>query len=416
MKNVLFILSGNLSTTPRAVKAIQTLPAGVNCEVVMVNRSKLWKDKDVDIINDLNVKVNYLELGRSPLVPWIKATFYQKLATILYKFKKDSVWINGFASNKSAIILHQFLKKQEYSHIDLIMGHSGGSMFPGYMLSQIIKAPFLFDVEDYHPGESISSDAINEKQRREDLMKFILPKANAITYASPLIGEYTLKLIGGHHCHELVLNGFKEKEFIAPKEKGENDRLKLVWFSQKVGYGRGLENLFEALLGLKSLGANSIKLVLIGEMDDVFFDEKIKPNLNIFKENNVEIECFPALPQPQLHNLLSTFDVGLALEFNEADFNRELCLTNKIITYAQAGLYIFATNTKAQVQFIEKDKNLGIICNQTTFGVQKSLKKLINNEMEIRSLAVERFRLGKKFSWEQESKKLENMWNQLLKK
>ena len=416
MKHVLFILSGNLSTTPRAVKAIQTLPKGVHCEVVMVNRNRLWKDKDQDIIKDLKIKANYVELGRSPLIAWIKATFYQKLSTFLYKFKKNSVWINGHASNKSSIVLHQFLKNKDYSHIDLIMGHSAGSMFPAYMLSDKIKVPYVFDVEDYHPGESISYDAIHEKQRRESLMKFILPKADAITYASPLIGEYTLKLIGEHNCHELILNGFKSEEFIVPKQKDQNESLNLVWFSQKVSFGRGLENLFEALLSLKPSSFNRFKLSLIGEMDQIFFKKEIEPNLNLFKENNVEIECVSALPQTQLHNLMSTFDIGLALEFNDTDLNRELCLTNKIITYAQAGLFILATDTKAQVQFIEKDKGLGIICDQTTSGVQNGLLRLIKNSTEIRSLASNRFLLGKTFSWEQESKKIEKIWNQILQK
>jgi hypothetical protein len=138
-------------------------------------------------------------------------------------------------------------------------------------------------------------------------------------------------------------------------------------------------------------------------MDAAFFDEWIKPNLHF-------IEHKPPMPQTDLHHSLKDFDIGLALEVDAADLNRGLALTNKIFVYAQAGLYILATDTKAQTQFIDKNNCLGEICKQQTEDFVIQIGSIISDIQIIRDHKANRFEYAQRFSWEEESQKLPHVW------
>jgi hypothetical protein len=119
------------------------------------------------------------------------------------------------------------------------------------------------------------------------------------------------------------------------------------------------------------------------------------------------------MSQKELHHALSTFDAGLAVDVSNDDYNRELAITNKILAYFQAGLYILATNTRAQDQFIKQHPMHGIISEQSGTSVQQSLKKIGFDIEMIRSQRQLRFRNASLFSWEKESAILKKEWRKL---
>ncbi|CDF80630.1 glycosyltransferase (GTnc) [Formosa agariphila KMM 3901] len=418
-KKVLFILSGNLSTTPRALKSILSMKDDYHCDTLLVNRMKSWKDKDFDIIKSNNLNVTTLELGRDPFFNWFKSTILEKGAKLIYKKANKNISVNAYASNKAAIILKTHLSTLNLSDVDLVIGHSEGSMYPCWYVNKKWSIPFVFDVEDFHPGETISVDTINEKNRREYLMKTILPEASGLIFASPLIGKYTLDLIGDHPNSDVILNGFNDTEFKLTNNKVHfdevGDSLRFVWFSQKIGYGRGLEELFEALSKIL-LNSHQVKLdlTLIGELDEKFNTDIIQNFQKKLGNSEIKVNVESSLPQKELHERLSRFDVGLALEFNSSDLNRQICLTNKIITYAQAGLFILATDTKAQKQFLHEFTELGALCGQTVNEIENSILELLERNDEIKREKEQRFEIGKQLSWNTEEKKLRRLWKKIL--
>ena len=421
MKRLLFILSGNLSTTPRAQKVINLLKKDFICEIVLVSRTSSWEQKDKLLLEELSLRAISLSLGRTPFFPWLKTTIKEKISCFIYPFlsffkmegdappssqyirsgcdgaqpsrcnlaSRMNIDISAHASDKASTILWGLLKKRNPLKYDLILGHGYGALYPIWKLSSKTGVPFVFDIEDYHPGELIRRDAIDEKKRREFILKKLLPCAKMIISSSPMIAGKINELIGGHRNHLVVLNSFPAAEFKVP-EKNEG-KLRLVWFSQKVTFGRGLEMLFEAVKDI----INDISITIIGDIDPVFFSDI---NLEI-KE---KISFLSAMPQKKLHVFLSEFDIGLALELDSADENRRYCLTNKILVYAQAGLYILATDTPAQKLFIQEDAQRGIICEQTSESIAKALKDFINLK-DLRSKSQNRYEKSKCLSWEKES-------------
>ena len=402
MKRLLFILSGNLSTTPRAQKIINLLKDDFICEIALVSRTPAWKDKDKLLLTELSLSAISLSLCRKPFVPWLIATLKEKVSGLLYPLFNKNIDISSYASNKSSIILWDYLKKQNKSRYDLILGFGAGALYPSWKLSCKLGIPFAFDIEDYHPGELIRKDVKNERKRREFLLKRLLPFVSMIISSSPMIADKINELIGGHRNHIVTLNSFPSDEFKAPERK--EGKLKLVWFSQKVTFGRGLEMLFEAV---KDSFAD-ISLTIIGEMDLLF-----KSTLNPEIIENVTF--LPSIPQKKLHSSLAEFDVGLALELDSADENRHYCLTNKILAYAQAGLYILATDTPAQKLFIQEDSKRGIICRQSSENIAEALKILVEAKERVRANAYDRYMKAKNLSCENNSIELNKAFMDLGK-
>ena len=117
--------------------------------------------------------------------------------------------------------------------------------------------------------------------------------------------------------------------------------LRVYWFSQTIGPGRGLE---EAIAGFGRAGICA-ELTLRGQPHDGYLDglEKLAaaqaPNLRLVYE--------PPAPPDAMVDLARFHDVGLALEYGRP-LHRALCLTNKVFTYMLAGLAIIGFDTPGQ--------------------------------------------------------------------
>jgi len=399
MKKILYILSGNLSTTPRALQSIKTAMEFYRVDILSINRNQLWNAIDEKLVYENNLNYQTISLQRKPFLPWLISTFYHKICGFIYPLFSKNIKISAYASAKTMYLLEKELKKNKEKY-DLIIAHSYSSLYPAYQFAKKNNTPFAFDIEDYHPGENCTSD---EKKRREFLMKKILPKAAYLTYASPLIGRYSLELLANNNIpkNELINNCFSQTEFQFKESVG--DKIKLVWFSQNIASGRGLELVIPALAPYK----NHIELTLIGNLYADFYQEFLSAYIDFIKIEK-------PFNQKELNLKLSEFDIGLAIELKTSDFNRDICLTNKIFAYAQSGIYILATNTTAQKEFIAAHQQLGILSGQTAQEMETTIAKMIKEIDTLRSEKKSRYEYAKKLAWENESQKLLGMWRKLF--
>lgn len=421
-KKILFLTSANLSTNPRLVKEIDFLSIDHSITVILFKLGN-WSDKmDLKMREDRpSILFIELDVTRERFFYWLFWSLIQKVSQIIWPLFKKSLFISAIANTRRSIMLLE--KCKSFPKPDLIISHNLGALYPAYGLSKKWNIPFIFDVEDYHPGEQINIDTSNEISRREILMKTILQHATALTSASPLIGEITLKLIGGHHNHRVIINSFLQNEFKIPKYDN-SEFLKFVWFSQNVSFGRGLEQFFEALQiviqkeeNVKKLRTNNVKRIvftIIGNLDASFNSRVLESFLKsvVSSTSLIELVSISPLTQKELHVELGNHDIGLALEFNSTDLNRNICLTNKIISYSQAGLYILATNTAAQFEFINDNPLRGVICGQSSTEIADVLTDF--NLDDIRRGKVNRFENGKLLAWEEEGIKIKSLIENIL--
>jgi glycosyltransferase involved in cell wall biosynthesis len=129
-----------------------------------------------------------------------------------------------------------------------------------------------------------------------------------------------------------------------PEVRTANKKLRLHWFGKTIGSGRGLEDAVEAA-GI--LGDN-VELILRGSWA-AGFEHELQA---LARRNNVNLIICPPVDHDDLINTMEQFDVGLALE-RPHHGNYSLALTNKIGSYALAGLAIAATDTPGHREFLE---------------------------------------------------------------
>jgi hypothetical protein len=401
-KNILFISTMNLSANPRILKEIKLADSlKYNIHFLGFHLGN-WSDElDKDIRKRFpSLTCRYMDATRKNYLKWLRQTLGERLNRIIWNFKKDNLFLSASASTKRTYSLLNFSKKIKHGEFDLVIGHTLGAFYPAFVAAERAGCPFAFDMEDYHPGELIENGEKDEIMRRELIMKRLLPKALYVSASSPLIAHFTKKLCTLSEKNMIpVLNYFSVTEFKTPLIQNSK-KIKLIWFSQFISAGRGLE----IVLSQWNLIADDFELTLIGSRD-MSFPEKIPEGIHIIQP----------LSQMELHEQLGQYDVGLALDLSSRDFNRDIALTNKILAYYQAGLYILATDTAAQRDFIMQHPGSGELFLQN--DPASFLSVIINireNIGYIRSCSVHRYRQATEDNWERESDKLKVNWEQLL--
>ena len=391
-KKVLFITSTNLGANPRLLKEMRLmLEQGYEVTGMLFHFNNWSSARDNELRASLK-EVRFIQLSalRVPFIPWLFSSLLEKGFRLLPVAVLNHSMLSSAVSKRSYLLI-QAIKKMNES-FDWVIAHNPATFYPALMASRKFKASLGIDVEDYHPGETNDPKAATIMKK---LMQLVLPGAAYCSYASPLIMEEVKKDVKGLKNNQLViLNGFNGDEFIKPIPV-EKEAIQLVWFSQNIDVNRGLENVIPVVNELYPL----VELHLIGNLKPAFE--------TAYLQNKTGIIIHPSKSQKELHQFLSTCDVGLALEPGK-DLNNQLAISNKLIASVQAGLYIFAFDTPAQTNFLKKnDLQCQIIGNEKNL-ICEALVKLDKNE--IRKGRENRFIQGRLFDWHKMAAPLIQVW------
>jgi glycosyltransferase involved in cell wall biosynthesis len=158
-----------------------------------------------------------------------------------------------------------------------------------------------------------------------------------LTAGSPLIGDaYSAKYrVKATPIHNTFSRAFAD---IDDRTVGP---LRLYWFSQTIGAGRGLESAVTAL-GLSGIRA---ELHLRGRPVAAALERLLALQKSAAPHAAIVVHD-PASPDDMVR-LAGTYDVGLSSE-ETAVPNHRLCLGNKIFTYLAAGVPVALSRTPAQ--------------------------------------------------------------------
>jgi hypothetical protein len=218
-----------------------------------------------------------------------------------------------------------------------------------------------------------------------------------VSFASPLIMQAVKRDLNKNLLNSFtILNYFPADEFKEPLQLNYGP-VKLVWFSQNINGGRGLE----FILPFVQQQINSVELHLIGNLNADFYNRSLSQIPNIV--------IHPAMAQKALHQQLADFDIGLALE-PAKDENNELAISNKMLAYLQAGLFVVASDTRAQESYLNKMPD-----NGTCFNIKKNdadivLKKILGEIDTIRGQRITRYKSFQNQNWEHVSAQLLKAW------
>jgi glycosyltransferase involved in cell wall biosynthesis len=121
------------------------------------------------------------------------------------------------------------------------------------------------------------------------------------------------------------------------------------------------------------------------------------------------------VPEGEIFRLASTCDIGMASETG-TPYNRDICLTNKIFTYIQSGLFVIASDTTAQKEYISNNPSVGRVYHK---GNSASLASILNyyadNRKELEASKQSNYDLGQShINWETEQEKYIDCINALF--
>ena len=392
MSKILFLTTHSLASNPRIVKEIKlAVDNGFKVQVscfIFRNWSFDLNEKLLLEFKQRGVDFNCIEAGKEGGASWLmsvlKEKFYRGISQLF--FLKSSV-LSIAVSRRSNELLKSVNKIKD---ADWVIGHNPGALWATSFAGKKLHCKTGFDVEDYHPGEGNDK---NLQRLTKNLMQQVLPNMDYVSFASPLImGEIKKDISYNGDNWFTILNYFPASEFVLPETQLPG-LLKLVWFSQNINSGRGLELILPAIRS--NLG--KVELHLYGNINEDFKKQNLDGMNNVF--------FYEPITQTLLHQNLSTYDVGLALDI-PTDVNRNLVITNKLLAYLQAGLYVVASGTKSQKSFMKDFPDMGICFNYKKNDLNVILENVLNRRDIIRSNRKKRYDNFKHHTWETESKKL----------
>ena len=404
-RHILFVTSTNLSTNPRCFKEIQlAVQNGFRASLLAFSLPGWSKKFESGYIAELGLEdFTYLSAERRPFFPWLISSLLEKASKIIYKIGIRPASVVAIALSKRAWLMNRFLKKYQ-GKPDLVIAHNPPAFYPVAQFAKRTGVKYAIDVEDYHPGEGTDRDI---HQYMILMMKKSFPHASYISFAAPLIQKKLIALLRDYVPNVNYLltvnNIFPSKNFsLSGKATVKNDmRIQFVWFSQNIDADRGLESLLQVMDHFEQ----TIELTLIGNPVPEFVDNWI--------QNRSYVHIIPPLRASELYASLSSYDIGLALETSTEE-NRKYCLANKIWAYFQSGLFILATNTLAQEQFLKEYKNHGFVCENKEESYSKAIGWIMDHIIQIRNERTKRFEEARSIGWENERRKLESKWREVL--
>lgn len=205
------------------------------------------------------------------------------------------------------------------------------------------------DFEDWHSEDLLPADRLHRPiallQANE---RALLHRAAYVTTTSEILAA-TLQARYGGPRPAVLTNSFPLGPVSSPPA-GRAPRL--LWFSQTIGPGRGLEAFVAAWAETRQPG----ELTLLGE-DRHGFAAGLRNRLP--DSHRSRLHLAPLVAPDALPAFIARHDLGLALE-HTAPASRDLTITNKILQYLNAGLALVATPTAGQREVLARSPAAGI--------------------------------------------------------
>lgn len=243
-----------------------------------------------------------------------------------------------WACTRALSRVHDELVTQALSGpFDFVCGGSTGGLAVVEEVARRRGVPFGVDLEDLHTAESVAPDAALHHGLAKRVLDRVLSRAAFVTTSSECMAECYREQFG---IRPAVVHNVFSLPSRAPSLNRQPGPLRLYWFSQTIGPGRGIEH---AIAAVRHAGIPA-EIVLRGLaapgfLADVRRDAESVPNLLVRVEP-------PGDPDAMV-DLCAGHDLGFSGE-TEPVMNRQVCLTNKIFTYLLAGMPVALSDTPAQ--------------------------------------------------------------------
>jgi glycosyltransferase involved in cell wall biosynthesis len=400
---ILIVTASHLCRNPRVVKEATTLgSAGYDVTVLTLSMTDRFEETDRSLIAPLPFRRIALDHRQSTAHwPNLRARGATWLARqLLRRTRIETASALGPA--------RPLLERARALRADLTIAHNEIPLWIAQHLASDGRR-VAADFEDWY------SEDLTEHDRQTRPLKllraaerFALRHASASTTTSVAMAHAMTAAHGGS-LPTVVRNVFPLQQEL-PRPVDESLPPGLVWFSQTVGPGRGLEFFVSAW----NRTQRPSRLTLLGDVSRAFREKLLGLAT---PERRERITFLPFVSPSELPGTLAAFDVGLALELKEPR-NRDLTITNKIFQYLNAGLAVVATPTTGQREVMQAAPDCGVLVPEADPArLTVLLDGLIGDRQRLRACQLAaRAAAVREFCWEKESPRLLNSVRQALAK
>ena len=275
---------------------------------------------------------------------------------------------------------------------DLIYGGTTGALAAVAEAAAWLGVPYGVDFEDFHSGEHGGSSGDLSNTLAHRIERYVIHSASFVTAGSPMIAD------AYRHAHGVRPLPIHNTFSVASEQSPGNsncDALRLYWFSQTLGPGRGLDDVVRAAGEAREPIELHLRATPVPQYLDALhqLQNHCAPNLRLVMHDASEPD--------DMVRLARGYDAGLSCEALEV-INRRLCLANKIFTYLAAGIPVILSRTPAQ-SALERDLGdaaFGYECGDVA-GLAGVLRSLANDvSLRCASRRAARAAAARRWHWE----------------
>lgn len=387
---ICLVTPGRLSCNPRVVKEADALhEAGYRVAVVCGPLGPLGEEEEHALLADRPWAGGVTRIHPQGL-QWTMERAVTRFCRSLTA--AASPLRPALAAQRHSALIARLRRAVEDTPADMYIAHYMAGLAAAGPVANRKNAILGFDAEDAHHLELTPTDAERraELAARDAIQRRWLPRCAHLTCAAPLIAESYAERYGVRMTP--VLNVFPLDS--APKgQDAPPEDVCLYWFSQKLGPGRGIEELLEILgklpfpvsLHLRGVAAPAYR----GTLESL--------------AGATRLEFMPPVPPGRLPSSASIHTAGLCVELPDPP-HHDICLANKIFTYLLAGIPSILSATRAHRCIAEELEGAACVIDLADPAASAEvLAAYLGNGKALQSARKAAARLARtRFNWDRE--------------
>ena len=390
-KKICIVTQSHLSHNPRVYKEAKALwSSGYDVTIINSTYDRRLLDMDMDLVKDTGIKIiSIASLEKSSTSSFIFRIIRKLGVFFVSKLNIQTPLAIGYGhwKYKSAAL------KEDAC---LYIGHQEIGLFCGLQLIKSGRA-VAFDFEDWY-SEDLLAEA--RKYRPIHLLQKLEEQGLTMGLFSITTSKSMAVSLGKRYKAEKlptpIYNTFDYEENLFKQKKTFEKPIKLFWFSQTIGPGRGLESFIKLMNRINI----RLEIHLLGNINDNYRDFLTK-----LVNPTYQIVFHPLVHYNELQEKISEFDIGLALELTEP-LSRDLTVTNKFFQYVLSGLPVIATNTSGQKELLRENSFGFLIEEIESASTAKALENWLKDIDSLQTARSNAMKFAQKYSWQKESLKL----------
>jgi glycosyltransferase involved in cell wall biosynthesis len=339
MTKIVIVSGIQIINNPRVVKEATALAeAGYEVEVI----DAIYDEESNEQINSILQSVRWNHIPVIDVTDGhIKTSLYYLYARLRRKISLlQKQWLNIESPNQLGYFTRRLYRIAKNRKADLYIVHLEQALWVGRKLLED-GCNVAIDVEDWYSEDGLPADrALRPLELMKGCEQFLLQNAAYCTTTSSVLSN---ALSEAYQCPPpvVIYNSFPLEDRLLVDgqvlDRQDTSLPSIVWFSQTVGPGRGLEQLLAAMKKVKY----PYELHIRGTPRKGFEEILLK---GLPKEITSHVYFHPQVPQNELLSRLSEHDIGFCGELSDCS-NKDLTISNKALEYLRAGLAVIASDT-----------------------------------------------------------------------